>query len=65
MKSHPDRDAGLERIKTLERLLAASPVNSRQRRELTQSIRIEATAYRHSLDLDQAARARDPRPRIR
>ena len=62
MKSHADPDARLERIKKLERLLAVSPANSRQRRELTQVIRIEATVYRKSLDADQAAETFDPSP---
>jgi hypothetical protein len=61
-RSHADADAGLERIKKLEQLLAASPANSLQRRELTDVIRIEATAYRKSLDVDQAAKTLDPRP---
>ena len=55
-KNRADRNAGLERIKTLEWLLAASPVSSLRRRELRQAIRIEAAAYRKSLDAGQAAR---------
>jgi hypothetical protein len=65
IRSHAAAEAGLERIKKLERRLAVSPANSRQRRELTQMIRIEATAYRKSLDADQAAQTHDPRPRVR
>ena len=56
IKRRSDADAGLERIKTLERRLAKSPANSRLRRELTQAIHIEATVYRKSLDADQARR---------
>ena len=62
INSHAGADAGLERIKALERQLALAPANSLQRRELTQAIRIEATVYRKSLDVDQAARTFDPRP---
>jgi hypothetical protein len=61
-KSHAEADAVLERIKKLERLLVESPANSRQRYELSEAIRIEATAYRKSLDVDQAARTLDARP---
>ena len=57
--THHDADAGLERIKMLEELLAASPANSLERRRLTDVIRIEATAYRKSLDVDQAAKILD------
>jgi hypothetical protein len=53
---HDDADAGLERIKKLEELLADSPVNSLQHRKLADVIRIEAAAYRKSLDADQAAK---------
>jgi hypothetical protein len=56
MRSHADADAVLERIKKLERLLAEAPADSLRHRELTQAIRIEATAYRKSLDDDQAAK---------
>jgi hypothetical protein len=56
---HDDADAGLERIKTLEALLAALPANSLPRRKLTDAIRLEAAAYRKSLDADQAAKRLD------
>jgi hypothetical protein len=56
---HDDADAGLERIKTLGELLAASPVNSLPRRKLADAIRLEAAAYRKSLDVDQAAKRLD------
>jgi hypothetical protein len=52
-------DAGLERIKELEEQLALVPVNSRQRRTLSAAIRIEADAYRKSLDMEQAAATHD------
>ena len=64
-KRHADADAGLERIKKLEALLAASPANSLQHRKLADVIRIEAAIYRKSLDADQAAKTLDPRPRAR
>jgi hypothetical protein len=57
--THHEADAGLERIKMLEELLAASPVNSLEHRRLADVIRIEAAAYRKSLDADQAARTLD------
>ncbi len=53
-KLHDDSDAGLERIKKLEALLADSPANSLQRRQLADAIRDEAAVYRKSLDTDQA-----------
>jgi hypothetical protein len=56
---HDDADASLERIKKLEELLAGSPANSLQHRKLADVIRIEAAAYRRSLDADQAARTLD------
>jgi hypothetical protein len=65
MKVHDDTDAALERIKKLEELLAASPANSLQHRQLADRIRIEATLYRKSLDVQQAAKTLDPRPRAR
>src|SRR5437667_6917113 len=57
-------DAGLERIKQLEELLARAPSNSRQRRGLKAAIRIEAHAYRKCLDAQQAAATHDARPRL-
>jgi hypothetical protein len=63
MTNHAAAGARLERIKKLGQLLAESAANSLQHRELTESIRIEAAAYRKSLDVDQAAKIRDPRPR--
>ena len=57
--THDDADAGLERIKKLEQLLAGSPANSPQRRKLATAIQLEATAYRKSLDADQAAKSLD------
>ena len=62
-KRHDGADAGLERIKKLGQLLAESAVNSLQHRELKEAIRIEAVAYRKSLDIDQATKLLDPRPR--
>jgi hypothetical protein len=56
---HDDSDAGLERIMKLEALLAGSPANSLQRRQLVAVIRAEAAEYRKSLDSDQAARRLD------
>ena len=59
-------DAGLERIKHFQEQLTHALVNSRQRRELTEAIRIEADAYRKSLDIEQATATHDPhRPTVR
>jgi len=54
--------AGLERIRLLEEQLALAPVNSGQYRRLKEAIRIEADAYRKSLDLEQATATHDVRP---
>jgi hypothetical protein len=51
----PDADAGLERIKRLEELLALEPGDSTARREIVRAVRIEASLYRRSLDARQAA----------
>jgi hypothetical protein len=51
----PDADAGLERIKRLEMLLALEPGDSTARREIAHAVRIEAGLYRRSLDARQAA----------
>jgi hypothetical protein len=55
--------AGLERIKHLEAEFVRTGVHSRRHRELAKAIRIEAVAYRKSLDTDQAAAVHDSRPR--
>lgn len=60
--SHADeteQEAGLERLKQLEEQMAPAPPHSRERRALAAAIRIEATAYRKSLDADQAAATHD------
>jgi hypothetical protein len=54
--------AGLERIKRLEEELRATPANSGRRRELGTAIRIEADAYRKSLDTEQATATHDAKP---
>jgi hypothetical protein len=59
----PDAYAGLERIKQLEVEFVRTSVHSRRHRELAAAIRIEAGAYRKSLDTDQAAAIHDSRPR--
>ena len=55
-------DPGLERIKRLEEQLARAPVNSQQHRTLRAAIRVEADAYRKSLDLEQASALHDAKP---
>jgi hypothetical protein len=59
-----EADAGLERIKHLEEQLGLVPVNSRQYRALTAAIRIEADAYRKSLDTEQATATHDAKPQL-
>jgi hypothetical protein len=46
----------------LEECLARARRTSRRHRALTTAIRIEAAAYRKSLDSDQAAATRDSKP---
>jgi hypothetical protein len=58
-----DAHAGLERIKTLERQLAAAPIKSLRHRTLTAAIRIEADAYRKYLDFEQATATHDTKSR--
>ena len=60
-------DAGLERLKHLEEQLAPAPVNSPEHRRLSAAIRIEADAYRKSLDTEQATAKHDahPQPPVR
>jgi hypothetical protein len=60
----PDAYAGLERIKQLEAQLAGASVDRSARRMLAAAIRIEAIAYRKSLDTDQAAAMRGREPRL-
>jgi hypothetical protein len=60
----PDAYAGLERIKHLEEQLGRASVDSPERRLLAAAIRIEAGAYRKSLDTDQAAAMRGREPRL-
>lgn len=55
--------ATLERIVDLETQLAAAPVHGRRRHGLRAAIRIEADAYRKSLDIEQASATHDPHPR--
>src|SRR5271167_280193 len=54
---------GLERLGHLEEQLAHAPVNSRVHRALRTAIRIEADAYRKSLDTEQATATHDVRPK--
>jgi hypothetical protein len=60
----PDAYAGLERIKHLEEQFARASVESREHRLLAAAIRIEAVAYRKSLDADQAAATRGRESRL-
>jgi hypothetical protein len=60
----PDAYAGLERIKHLEEQFARASVDSREHRHLAAAIRIEAVAYRKSLDAGQAAAMRGREPRL-
>jgi cobalamin biosynthesis Mg chelatase CobN len=53
--------AGLERLKRLEEQYARAAMNSREHRRLAAAIRIEAVAYRKSLDTGQASARHDAR----
>jgi hypothetical protein len=61
-----DTDARLERIRHLSDQVATAPVHSRRRHTLRAAIRVEAAAYRKSLDTEQAAATHDvdPRPAV-
>jgi hypothetical protein len=54
-----ETDARLELIKHLAQEVAAAPVNSREHHALSAAIRVEAGAYRKSLDTEQAAATHD------
>ena len=56
--------AGLERLKHLEDQLASAPSDRRTRHALSMAIRVEAEAYRKSLDTEQANAKHDPRPQL-
>jgi hypothetical protein len=58
-----DTDARLERIKRLSEQVATAPVHSRRRHTLRAAIRVEADAYRKSLDTEQATATHDAEPR--
>ena len=53
---------GLDRLKHLEDELASVPARSRRARQLSAAIRVEADAYRKSLDVEQATAVHDPNP---
>ncbi len=57
-----DVDARLERIMDLEECFARARRTGRRHRALKTAIRIEAAAYRKSLDSDQVAATRDSKP---
>jgi hypothetical protein len=54
--------AGLDRLKHLEDELASVPALSRRARQLSAAIRVEADAYRKSLDVEQATATHDAYP---
>jgi hypothetical protein len=54
-----EAEARLERITHLEEQLELAPGNSGQHRTLSAAIRIEADAYRKSLDIEQATARHD------
>jgi hypothetical protein len=56
------QDAGLERLKHLEEKLVRASAGSQQRLTLIDAIRIEADAYRKSLDAEQATAVHDAKP---
>jgi hypothetical protein len=51
----PDADAGLERIKRLEKRLALEPGDTTAHREIADAVHIEAGLYCRALDTRQAA----------
>jgi hypothetical protein len=57
-----EADAGLERLKHLAGRLASAPSHGRQHRTLSTAIRVEADAYRKSLDTEQATATHDANP---
>jgi hypothetical protein len=58
-----ETDTRLELIRHLAEQVAAAPAHSRQHRTLSAEIRVEAAAYRKSLDTEQAAATHDADPR--
>jgi hypothetical protein len=57
-----EADARLERITRLAEQLASAPLKSRLQRTASAAIRIEAAAYRKSLDTEQATATHDAKP---
>jgi hypothetical protein len=57
-------DAGLERIRRLERQLSHARINSGRHRLLARTIRIEAALYWKSLDAAQASEQFDEVPEL-
>ena len=57
-----EADARLERITRLAEQLASAPLKSRLHRTARAAIRIEAAAYRKSLDTEQATATHDAKP---
>lgn len=56
-----EAEARAQRILELEKALASTPANGRRRHALNAAIRIEAAAYRKSLDIEQASATHDPK----
>jgi hypothetical protein len=57
-----EAEAGLDRLTQLENQLTSVSVRSRQGRQLSAMIRVEADAYRKSLDVEQATATHDANP---
>jgi hypothetical protein len=57
-----ETDARLELIKDLSQQAADAPTTSRQHQRLSAAIRVEASAYRKSLDTEQATATHDAKP---
>ena len=57
-----ETDTRLELIRHLAKQIATAPAHSRQHRALSAEIRVEAAAYRKSLDIEQATATHDAKP---
>ena len=57
-------EGAIRRIGRLYEELALMPIDSGKRRALSAAIRIEADAYRKSLDAEQASAMHDARPAL-
>jgi hypothetical protein len=59
-----ETDARLELISHLSQRVADAPMNSSQHHRLKAALRVEANAYRKSLDTEQATAMHDGKPQL-